>query len=137
LMLDYFQEQIGQQLKGFTLNESARQAWEAYSFPGNVRELRNIVIRLSAKYPGQTIKRKILENEMISITHVADSGAGLSENDLYKEKLESGGFQLNDELKRIELAYIDLALKESGNNMSKAAELLGVNRSTLYGRVER
>ncbi len=137
LLLDYFQEQIGQQLQGFTLNESARQAWEAYSFPGNVRELRNIVIRLSAKYPGQTIKREILENEMISITHVADSSAGLSENDLYKEKLESDGFQLNDELKRIELVYIDIALKESGNNMSKAAELLGVNRSTLYGRVER
>ena len=61
----------------------------------------------------------------------------VTEVDVFRKNLQADGFQLNEELKRIEKEYIDLALKESLNNMSKAASLLGVNRSTLYGRMDR
>src|SRR5689334_21210267 len=37
------------------LNEKAEALWMDYAFPGNVRELRNIVIRLTAKYPGKAV----------------------------------------------------------------------------------
>lgn len=59
------------------------------------------------------------------------------ENDMFRKNLKTEGFQLNEELKRIEKQYIELALHESDNNMSRAATMLGVNRSTLYGRMER
>jgi DNA-binding NtrC family response regulator len=36
----------------FEFDERARQRWLGYAFPGNVRELKNIVIRLTTKYAG-------------------------------------------------------------------------------------
>jgi DNA-binding protein Fis len=40
-------------------------------------------------------------------------------------------------LKSVEKALIDLALSENDGNVSKAADMLGINRTTLYGRMGR
>ena len=134
ILLEYFQRQINRQLKGFVLDEESKKLWMTYDFPGNVRELRNIIIRLSAKYPGQTIKRAVLEQEIMQFS---SRPGDMNEEGAIRKNLQAEGFQLNEELKRIEKRYIDLALQESLNNMSKAASMLGVNRSTLYGRLDR
>ncbi len=134
LLLEYFQQQAPAGAGRFRLDDEARELWLRHDFPGNVRELRNVVIRLSAKYPGQTIKVEVLRQELqpASAQHAAER----SEQWL-REQLRQPGFQLGEALKGIERKWIELALQQSDNNMSRAAELLGVNRSTLYGRLER
>jgi DNA-binding NtrC family response regulator len=49
--------------------------------------------------------------------------------------LERGGFNLDETLRAWERAYIEAALKLTHGNVSQAAKLLGVNRTTLYSRM--
>ena len=51
-------------LAPFALDEKANELWRSYPFPGNVRELKNIVIRLTTKYPGQKLSVLELEPEL-------------------------------------------------------------------------
>jgi len=50
-------------LPPFALDDAAQKAWRDYHFPGNVRELRNVVIRLTTKYAGQKLSLAELEPE--------------------------------------------------------------------------
>ncbi len=68
---------------------------------------------------------------------ISSRSGDLNEMEVFRKNLKTENFQLNNELKRIEKEYINLALRESLHNMSKAASMLGVNRSTLYGRLDK
>jgi DNA-binding NtrC family response regulator len=64
------------------------------------------------------------------------NGASSSEDWLHSA-LQNSGFQLDQLLKAVEKEVIDLAMREHDGNVSKAAEMLGINRTTLYGRMDR
>jgi len=132
LLLDHFRRRSE---RPFELDEAATQRWLRYDFPGNVRELRNIVIRLSAKYPGQRLSAAELEPELdIDIQTQADSKDPIVEQAL--RQLERGGqFDLDQTLKAWERGYIEAALRLTRGNVSQAAKLLGINRTTLYSRM--
>ncbi len=133
-LLNYFMEQVAEQLTMFRLDEQALKLWNDYDFPGNVRELRNIIIRLSAKYPGQTIKPEVLRLEMSGLQR---NRVKVSSENWLKKALQGSGFQLDQLLRTVEKEAIDLALREQDGNVSRAAEMLGINRTTLYGRMDR
>jgi DNA-binding NtrC family response regulator len=139
LLLEHFCAHFAAQagVAPFTLDESAERAWLAYPFPGNVRELRNIVIRLTTKYAGQRLSAAELEPEFDLEAQAGQADAPPT-RDLVVEaqrELERGGFSLDDTLKAWERAYIEAALRLARGNMSQAARLLGVNRTTLYSRI--
>jgi DNA-binding NtrC family response regulator len=150
LLLDHFSRFYADQarLAPFSLEESALDQWRGYHFPGNVRELRNIVIRLTTKYAGQRLSAAELEPEL-DVTANAAMGASAGPTDLglpqdpealieqaQRHLQRERGFNLDSMLKAWEHGYIEAAMKLTRGNVSQAAKLLGINRTTLYSRME-
>ncbi len=137
LLLDHFRDFYSKQMQRapFSLDTAARTAWQNYSFPGNTRELRNIVIRLVTKYPGLKVAAAQLEAEFDRQLPVMHNAAHESVNDA-RRVLQQGGFNLDDMLMGYTQIYIDAAMELSQGNVSEAAKLLGIARTTLYSRME-
>ncbi|MCG6932969.1 MAG: sigma-54 dependent transcriptional regulator [Gallionella sp.] len=128
----HYSHQIGQ--PPFELLPDALQCWEQYSFPGNTRELRNIVIRLTTKFPGMAINKIQLQEEfdpLATRAQVQTSGASAS----IIQQLQKGDFNLDGQLRELEGQYISAALEIAAGNISEAAKLLGINRTTLHSRI--
>jgi DNA-binding NtrC family response regulator len=144
LLLEHFREfyrrEAGQ--SAFDLDAAAMSLWLGYAFPGNVRELRNVVIRLTMKYAGQTVTGEELAAEL-DLGHEA-LAPGAAAPRTVDTSLEAAGrelahgapFDLDVALRRWERAYIGAALRLANGNLSRAARLLGVKRSTLYSRMQ-
>jgi DNA-binding NtrC family response regulator len=147
LLLEHFRSIYASQanLQPFQLAAAASKRLLAYSFPGNVRELRNIAIRLTTKCAGREVGVDELEAELDVGNEPLASGiaptptlAGRAElmaialNDLQTRH----EFNLDATLRLWEEAYIEAAQQLAHNNMSQAARLLGVNRTTLYNRID-
>src|SRR5690349_9436624 len=73
LLLEHFRRFYAEQsgVAPFSLDAGAERRWLAYPFPGNVRELRNIVIRLTTKHPGRRVSAAELEPEFDAALHLA------------------------------------------------------------------
>ncbi len=135
---EFYAKQIGQ--VPFALDATAQARWLDYHFPGNVRELRNIVIRLIAKHAGKTLK----EHELIAefdLTEPAlqdplkfNDEAGMT-GQAQRHLQRQANVSLDAVLKTWERAYIEAAMKMTHGNLSQAAKLLNVNRTTLYSRI--
>ncbi len=137
VLLNHFRTYYAQQIKQtpFELNPEALQRWEQYSFPGNTRELRNIVIRLCTKYPGQTVSMKQLQDEFDPLEISAPTQDATSSESI-KQQLLQGNFSLDQHLRVQEGHYIAAALELAAGNISEAAKLLGINRTTLHSRMD-
>ncbi|MBT0962673.1 sigma-54-dependent transcriptional regulator [Denitromonas iodatirespirans] len=146
-LLDHFRAHFAAQTgqPAFALDPAAGEQWLCYDFPGNVRELKNIVIRLQTKHPGAVVTASQLADEL-DRDH-RDSRAGspppATESrfdtiiaDAMRRLREPAGFSLDDALKEQERGYVEAALRMADGNVSKAARLLGINRTTLYNRMD-
>ncbi|MEK6244324.1 MAG: sigma-54 dependent transcriptional regulator [Pseudomonadota bacterium] len=140
LLLEHFRRFYAEQsaVQPFSLDQGAERRWLAYPFPGNVRELRNIVIRLTTKHAGRRLPAADLEPEFdLASDTPRESSPG--EGDVLEQALRhlqrSRGIRLDEVLQSLERGYIEAALKLTRGNVSQAAKLLGVNRTTLYSRM--
>lgn len=96
-----------------------------YSWPGNIRELKNFVERMAIFYAGQQIQLNQIPADMRYTTSSATS---------------SDGYQLPDQgikLEHFEVDLISQALQKTSGNRSRAARLLGLTRDTLLYRMKK
>lgn len=137
ILLDKFRDMYSAGNQPFQLDQKAQEFLRQYSFPGNVRELRNIVIRLSARYPGRTVGLDEICAEVETDLRLPQSSGTEGLDEMLQAELQQRAFRLDDRLEEWERGYITTALKLAGGNLSKAARLLGINRTTLYSRLQR
>jgi DNA-binding NtrC family response regulator len=146
LLLHHFRAFYAKQAQAqpFEIGESALAKWLAYPFPGNVRELRNIVIRLTTKHAGQRISDTELEAELDLDRELADPpsvqyGLALDGRSVVEQATQhlehAKQFSLDDMMAAWEKGYIEAALRLAKGNVSQAAKILGINRTTLYSRM--
>nr|MBI1231261.1 response regulator [Cytophagales bacterium] len=119
--LDTSNEQLQKQVTGFS--EAVIQTFLSYSWPGNIRELKNVIRRavlLTGKGDIQASAIPLeLSEEDLSIPK-ADSAMGLKQSFEEREKL-----------------LIQKVLSETKYNKSKAAKQLNMDRKTLYNKLEK
>src|SRR6185295_16427322 len=119
------------------------QVWLEYGFPGNVRELRNIVIRLTTKHSGKKVTPEQLRAELDMESLDVDLPRLAAGQD-FKSILESArrhlqlqkNFNLDETLAEWERGYVEAALMITQGNLTQAAKLLGIHRTTLYSRMQ-
>ncbi len=140
LLLQYFMDFYAESLQPVQLDEAATRRWLGYDFPGNVRELRNIVIRLCTKFPAQTISAQQLEQEFEQqldtqgLTNTADE---LFSTQVIQQQLTHGELNLDEKLRQLEDMIIQQAMQLYQGNISKVAKALKINRTTLYSRMQK
>jgi len=93
-----------------------------YDWPGNVRELENVLERAVVLTKADAIDRPAMPEKLIE--HRAEP--------LVSERLHA-----NPTLDVIERAYITWVLQSEGGNKTRAAEVLGIDPSTLYRKLGR
>ncbi|RKY40177.1 MAG: sigma-54-dependent Fis family transcriptional regulator [Candidatus Omnitrophota bacterium] len=127
LLVEHFLKKSSQKLKGRVVKDVSPQVMElffAYDWPGNIRELENIIERAVI----------LCKGEKIEIEDLPEFFMELREEKGYDEK--KGTFFLKEVVKGSEKEIIERVLKECGGNRKKAAQLLGINRTTLYNKLK-
>ncbi len=104
------------------LAEDTLDALLGYDWPGNVRELENALERAVAMVQGEIIGRDVLPRRVIERKAMP---------------LVSEEAPANPPLEIVERAYIEWVLKAEGGNKTRAAEVLGIDPSTLYRKLAR
>ena len=145
VLLDHYRDFYARQARvnPFELDAGALQAWLDYGFPGNVRELRNIVIRLTTKHAGRRVSTGELQPEL-DMENLEIELPGLAAGQDFKSVLEAAkrhlqlhkNFNLDSTLAQWERGYIEAALVITQGNLTQAAKMLGIHRTTLYSRMQ-
>lgn len=115
-LLDRYTKAQGRQLRGFT--DNACQAITAFKWPGNIRELENKVKRAVIMADGHQVTE--LDLGLMAPKAAEDMPLNLK--------------QARDEAER---RVVLMALSQAESNISKASELLGVTRPTLYALIDK
>ncbi|WP_420404957.1 nitrogen regulation protein NR(I) [Nisaea sp.] len=131
-----------------TIDGAALQRLSAYNWPGNIRELENLVKRLVALYSEEVIGAAAIEQELAETPANAGEEAGERSENLsdaverhlrayfaaHGDNLPPAG--LHDRiLREVERPLILLSLDATKGNQLKAASMLGLNRNTLRKKI--
>ncbi len=131
-----------------TLSAEAAEIFRTYSWPGNVRQLENVVRRLGLTAQGLEIGAAEIAQTLgaqpaiAPIQTVGDTeklGASVARHlqryfDLHGDMLPPPGLY-GRILREIEIPMIEIALDATGGNQAKCADLLGINRNTLRKKI--
>ncbi len=129
LLADYFLEKFssGREERKKTISESGMKVLSEYSWPGNIRELKNFIERIS-----------IMSNERIveadTVRNFLGKKKDEKQNGLLEEFEDMGLTQARDSFEKM---YILQKLEEKDFNISRTAQELGIYPSNLHGKIKK
>jgi transcriptional regulator with PAS, ATPase and Fis domain len=121
-LIDHFQKKME---KNLTVSPSAMRLMMAYAWPGNIRELQNIIQRAL-----------VIAEESIEPGHLPPELHG-EKNDLLFKQTADEGKSLDERLAAIEKGMIIEALTRAGGIQVRAAEFLKINQRSLWHRIKK
>ncbi len=148
-LIRHFLRQAGREGLGQkSIETAAIERLKGHPWPGNVRELENVVRRLVALYPQDTLTVQVVEQELAGSVQPMQAG-GDGESGELGEAVEryltryfsSFGSDLpppglyDRVIREVEKPLLSAALAATRGNQIRAAELLGLNRNTLRARI--
>lgn len=142
LFAEYFLQQANAELgKAVSLfSEEVIGIFRTYSWPGNFRELKNIIKRAVLLSASDVITSDTLPDELINESGIAElKPVSIEISDgLFTEQEEvSSELNLKESARRSEREVILAALEKVRFNKSKAAKLLDIDRKTLYNKMKQ
>jgi len=133
ILVDHFVKryfrQRGEEPRG--ISPAVLQAFMRYPWPGNVRELENACERIAQTCTCDTVRLGCVPVSVLFHKYAED------QQPIVETHAHPSAVSLDDRLKEVESNLISWALKVSGGNKSKAAELLNIKRSTLGDRIKK
>ncbi|MDP6438533.1 MAG: sigma 54-interacting transcriptional regulator [Candidatus Brocadiia bacterium] len=123
--LQSLSEKCGRTLRGFSAEVAS--AFRLYRWPGNVRELKNVVERMVIMGEEEVLEADLLPPELKEAVRTEPA---------VRQPADVGTTAMQP-LEQVEKRYILEVLRRTNGNKKKAAEILGMDRSTLYAKLKR
>ena len=136
--LENIADQTGEKKKSFS--PEAEEEMLSYQWPGNIRELKNVVNRITLLAKGDTIERDDIQTAIYSKGFLVQRPDGHDEMPSEGYPLMAPEERIAAKKKEVEAANISLireALQIAGGNKGEAARLIGVSRKTMYNMVHK
>lgn len=126
LLAQHFTRQFSKELgKVLTLSDDAISTLEEYDWPGNVRELSNVIERAAVLSSNQYITAADLSQNLVAT------------NQMVREASQKKYADLRDNIQNDEAKELSAALKNAKGNISEAARMMNLPRSTLVHRLKK
>ncbi|WP_417747112.1 sigma 54-interacting transcriptional regulator [Rosistilla oblonga] len=106
-----------------TLSAAAARALRSHLWPGNIRELRNLIERVSY----------LCTSDVIQPSDLSFSQSPSEQSDAQRLANKS----LNEATRQFQIQHIQSAIQRAGRNMTEAAAMLGLHRSNLYRKMKQ
>jgi len=138
LLIAYFLDKFARGGKPKKITPEAIKRLQEYSWPGNVREIENVMHSLSILCPGEVITSRHLpqwakEQDLES----TDANAiAYDPDEIVKLPDNLSSVTIREFIRRAERIYIKRALDINNGDKTKTAELLNMGRTTLYGKLK-
>jgi DNA-binding NtrC family response regulator len=120
-------------LKCTEIGQAALSKLTAYHWPGNIRELRNVIERSAVLADGTTLHVNDLPEEINEKHKSAEVAVALSDGDILPIPYLD---DYREARKAFERAYIERCLLETGGNVTRAAEKVGMHRQSLQQKLK-
>ena len=120
-----------------SVSNDALEALQRHSWPGNIRELENVLMRAIASVPGETITAADLQMPIagrVELGTIAEGPSSVSAGPDFLEEALRGRFE--DALQELRRMAIREALRRARGNKTKAGLLLGIDRNKLRRQLQ-